>query len=53
MGEEGIELASDCSCEEGVLAAKVGRANGRDISANVGVEDSRCGTRRQLVGGTI
>ena len=29
------------------------RANGRGISANVGVEDSRWSTRKQLVGGTV
>jgi hypothetical protein len=36
-----------------MLAAEVGRANGRGIGANVGVKDSRRGTRGQLVGGTV
>jgi hypothetical protein len=49
------------SCRDGTLAGKVKRARGRGIGANVGldpstllgVNDSRRGTRGQLVGGTV
>jgi len=36
-----------------ILAEKIRRAGGRGIGANVEVEDSRRGTRGQLVGGTV
>jgi len=49
------------SCRDGTLAGKVKRARRRGIGANVGldpstllgVNDSRRGTRGQLVGGTV
>ena len=37
----------------GMLAQEVRRGRGRGIGANVEVEDSRMGTRGQLVGGTV
>jgi hypothetical protein len=41
------------SCGDGMRAGEVRRAAGRGIDVNVGVEDSRRGTRGQLVGGTV
>ena len=35
------------------MAGEVERAAGRGIGANIGVEDSGCGTRGQLVEGTV
>ena len=41
------------SCGGGMLAGEVRRARERAIGASVGVNDSRRGTRGQLVGGTV
>ena len=51
MGSE--TLFSVCSWEGGIVASETGRTSGRGIGANFGVEDSRKGTWRQLVEGTV
>ena len=56
MGENGGRsrpVGCISAWEDGAIAQEGRRAVGRGIGANVEVEDSRSGTRGQLVGGTV